>query len=405
MLLSARRCMVSLFIFALQTSQITAVPEQGKENALLPTWNIVGGNGGRNTGNCAGNDLQALQGSWEEACLMARKANADLSWLEATAINTRGIGPAAPEGKKKSSDDYIEWRRILDTYIAFFGEIPFNQQGDAGVANVDVGRLKHEHSQAVEDFFRDIERDFCQSASSSRGKLLVCTDETYRFIKNGEIDPGDAQGRKIEETHPNCEGQGGVWYSPDLPERLRYSEEPPPGESGTRPLCNSRDDDMALTLRNVNAIFFCPLALDSTQTLPTANNLRTQIKSRSRWRKKDVNKDEIAQKLLNRGIGTVEDPLGNAKETLSVIFLHEMLHLLKGAIDNQAVDINGNPMNDGVETAFRATKAYGLVHARNLATHRPDLARKNPDNVAYFAFAMFFDELDWSRGYAMSKRS
>jgi hypothetical protein len=47
---------------------------------------------------------------------------------------------------------------------------------------------------------------------------------------------------------------------------------------------------------------------------------------------------------------------------------------------------------------------YGYDLCRNLAEWDPDLTLRNPDNIAFFGTAMFLDEWDWSRGYAMPKK-
>jgi hypothetical protein len=47
---------------------------------------------------------------------------------------------------------------------------------------------------------------------------------------------------------------------------------------------------------------------------------------------------------------------------------------------------------------------YGYDLCRNLAEWNPEATITNPDSVGFFGIAMFLDEWDWSRGYAMPKK-
>lgn len=78
--------------------------------------------------------------------------------------------------------------------------------------------------------------------------------------------------------------------------------------------------------------------------------------------------------------------------------------------DRPAVDKDGNRLKTTRSVYNVATnqyedeevdqKAYGYELARNLALHSID-GMINPDNLAFFALAMFFGDYDWSRGFAM----
>ncbi|KAK4551538.1 hypothetical protein LTR86_011101 [Recurvomyces mirabilis] len=63
-----------------------------------------------------------------------------------------------------------------------------------------------------------------------------------------------------------------------------------------------------------------------------------------------------------------------------------MTHMLLGFYDQNAVN------EVGVD---QVQLAYGLGDCLGLAQHRPDRARRNPDNYAFFAHAVSLYEWKW----------
>jgi hypothetical protein len=70
-----------------------------------------------------------LKASYEDACLISRKAHADMKFFATTTTATKGEGPAKGGGVLTVSTDYEKWHRILATYISLFGSRPFDDQG------------------------------------------------------------------------------------------------------------------------------------------------------------------------------------------------------------------------------------------------------------------------------------
>lgn len=63
-----------------------------------------------------------------------------------------------------------------------------------------------------------------------------------------------------------------------------------------------------------------------------------------------------------------------------------------------------NKVTNKWETQQVQAVTYGYELCRNLAEHMPASTTYNPDNIGFFGLAMFLDEWDWSRGYAMPKK-
>lgn len=133
------------------------------------------------------------------------------------------------------------------------------------------------------DFHSDMERLFCNNQKKDHeGKplkeqfvTLFCTDNHYKFLKLNEKDPGDPEGRLIEETRKivqftldkregktdyllesQCKDIGGIWYSPEVPIEYRYRSDPPPREPEHGPICHE-SDTLAATNINHKIITWC----------------------------------------------------------------------------------------------------------------------------------------------------
>jgi hypothetical protein len=83
-----------------------------------------------------------LKASYEDACLISRKAHADMNFFSTTTVATKGKGPAKG-GVLTVSTDYEKWHRILATYISLFGSRPFDDQGAVKLAFQDIEGTEH----------------------------------------------------------------------------------------------------------------------------------------------------------------------------------------------------------------------------------------------------------------------
>lgn len=146
-----------------------------------------------------------------------------------------------------------------------------------------------------------------------------------------------------------------------------------------------------------------------------------------------MDKDRTITKLEKKEITHLEDLKGDDGENMPVTWLHEMVHLmmrgmlsqpvlvintnLDAVVDDQPAlipasgggeatvltkkDLVWNPTTQQREEMEVEEKAYGYERATDLARADPGLAMRNPDNIAFFAQAMYLDKFDWSRGWAM----
>ncbi|KAJ4347983.1 uncharacterized protein N0V89_009355 [Didymosphaeria variabile] len=122
---------VLLLFLSAGVLQTDAIPDDGAENSLLPTFTLLGGNGGSETGRCTGTDLDNLKASYEDMCLMARSASNELEFLLKQAEVTEGDGPPRPDDDAQVPvDNWKRWQRIRETYFSLFGRDPFVKKND-----------------------------------------------------------------------------------------------------------------------------------------------------------------------------------------------------------------------------------------------------------------------------------
>ncbi|KAK7187138.1 hypothetical protein DPSP01_004039 [Paraphaeosphaeria sporulosa] len=397
-----------LLFLAVGIFQTNAFPADGAPNSLLPTFRLVEGDGGSETGRCTGADLDNLKASYEDMCAMARHARDDIDYLMQEADKTGGAGPPKPESKDAPQADienWQRWNRVRATYLSLFGKDPFIDTTQPRAGKPVLG-----HKTFVRDFYNRVDTEFCVGQNSN-SPLAVCTDAHFKFVKIGEVDPGDSQGRTIENTQPQCRNIGGVWYSPNMPEADRYGFFPPPNKPGDGPYC-ADPDDLASTHPDRGFIVFCKNGLDGKgHNLVTLEDQRANIKPTSKRYKKSANRERFLQLLGVGGLTKLEDIKGDGGQNMPVTWLHEMHHLLKNSDDERAVDKNGkhikttrrifNVETQKYEKQEDEERAYGYALARDLALYGGLSAMINPENSAFFALAMFFSEYDWSRGFAM----
>ncbi|KAF1965698.1 hypothetical protein BU23DRAFT_574648 [Bimuria novae-zelandiae CBS 107.79] len=347
-------------------------------------------------------------------CLIARSARDEIDFLLNQARATEGDGPPRPENAQAPEavlKNWQRWIRVRSTYISFFKEDPFLVRGGVLPQNAKPGDPAPGHGFYTRGFYDRVTKEFCSGQRGINNPTLVCTDADYKFIKTGASDPGDPQGRKIEDTHPQCANVGGVWYGPHMPQGQQYQFSPPPKEPGQGPLCN-HEQVLARTSLQDPVIWFCPLGLDTkVHTAITIQDLRPNIKqSVVRYGKKTGIRETIKKALDLGGVTTLENIKGDGHDTMPLTWLHEMHHLIKKSIDQPAVDEEGKKLTKakGVYVAERSqyeeqeaeVESYGYELCRNLAREGVR-GMINPDSLAFFALAMFFDEHDWSRGFAM----
>ncbi|KAF1951649.1 hypothetical protein CC80DRAFT_597120 [Byssothecium circinans] len=406
MLLSNPHRALLLFLTA-GVLQIEAVPADGAPNSLLPTFTLIGGNGGAETGRCTGNDLDMLKQSYEDMCLMARSARDEMDFFLSQAARTQGDGPPRPENAQApvaTVTNWKRWKRIRGTYLSLFGSDPFWVRGAALPGQPIAGHMK------VRRFYNSVVERFC-GGQSDNSPLLVCTDADYKFIEVGKPDPGDTQGRNIEETHPQCTEVGGVWYAPNMPQRGQYYESLPPKNPEDKPICTD-PGHLAVASQRIQTLWFCKDGLDADiHKTVTLQDLRNTIKpTKRRYGKKLGDRDMILKTLELGDLTKLEDIKRVGGEIMPVTWLHELHHLITRSNDAPAVDKKGNPIKITEKVYNYATnqyedqevneKSYGYDLCRNLALNGV-LGLNNPDNLAFFALAMFFGEHDWSRGFAM----
>ncbi|PVH91286.1 hypothetical protein DM02DRAFT_664156 [Periconia macrospinosa] len=383
MLFPIQRAFIPVILLSSQVLQIEAVPHDGEDNSLLPAFTLVG-QGNRDQGNCAGDDLELLKSAYEDACAMSRRAVEDLDFLVDQAKATAGKGP----DKKSNKADYSNYRRILDTFIALFGTSPFDQQG-----NVDVGGplfVPNDGSYHLKGFFETMVNEKCSGRDID--KRIFCTDNHWEFLKNDAQDPTDPS-KTIQENLPQCQTYGGIWYSSVQPAGEQWLFAPPPSSPGKRPICDDRK--LAVTHFSPGTITFCQLSLNPNVVLDTIKGFEGSIKptnTRYGMTDKALDKMRLGDLIKKKDLTSIEF----LRDSLSLTFLHEMLHLLTDKPDQDAVDEDGNPIMD---RDGKPELTYGWTRCRNLATHDTQLSWGNPDNVALFALAMYFRQWDWSRGY------
>lgn len=107
----------------------------GMANNLLdqPAFTLIGGNGGSETGRCAGSDLANLKAAYEDMCLMARLARDEIDFILDQAERTAGDGPARPSNKdapQQDVDNWKRWNRVRATYLSLFKLDPFTKRED-----------------------------------------------------------------------------------------------------------------------------------------------------------------------------------------------------------------------------------------------------------------------------------
>jgi hypothetical protein len=185
-----------------------------------PTFRLIDGTGGSETGRCTGADLDHLKASYEDMCIMARIARDEIDFLMDQAERTRGSGPPKPENKEAPQtdiDNWKRWNRVRATYLSMFGKDPFLAPGDPQAGKPVSGHKtfvrgqydKHSTKKGCVvlrtalmlfvDFYQRVDTEFC-IGHNDNSPLLVCTDAHFKFIKIGQVDPGDPQGRTIENT-------------------------------------------------------------------------------------------------------------------------------------------------------------------------------------------------------------
>ncbi|OAG10894.1 uncharacterized protein CC84DRAFT_1173219 [Paraphaeosphaeria sporulosa] len=391
--------------------QTNAFPADGAPNSLLPTFTLLGGNGGSETGRCTGTDLENLKASYEDMCLMARSARDEIDFLTQQAALTEGDGPPKPaDNAQVPVDNWKRWHRTRETYVSLFGADPFVKRGDPpGPKN--PGDFIDGHKRFVRNFYDDVVNQYCGGAPAPDKSTLVCTDADFKFIQVGNVDPGDPQGRNIEVTNPQCTNIDGVWYSQNMPPGNQYDNRAPPRESGDGPVCDD-PNHLAVVVRKWRAVFFCKDGLDTNvHKVVTIQDVRDKIKPASRRYKKLEDHEIVLQALTMGQLTRLDDVKRVGGEIMPVTWLHEMHHLLTRSTDEKAVDKTGNRIRITINEYNSATnqyedheadeKAYGYDLARDLALHNHVNAMVNPENVAFFGLAMFFSEFDWSRGFAM----
>ncbi|KAL5386671.1 hypothetical protein DPSP01_004035 [Paraphaeosphaeria sporulosa] len=198
-----------------------------------------------------------------------------------------------------------------------------------------------------------------------------------------------------------------------MPADLRYGDYPPPREPGDGIICNGVEGHtLAVTMRDWDAIVFCNEGLDTNvhKTI-TLQDLRGTIKPTSRSYRRPENRGNVLRALHIGSVTRLEDIKNDGGEIMPVTWMHEVNHLLTTNDDQPALDKNGkrlkvtktvyNHDTNQYEDEEKDEPSYGYELARNLATHGGASGMINPDNIAFFALAMFFNEFDWSRGFAM----
>ncbi|KAF2443709.1 hypothetical protein P171DRAFT_445080 [Karstenula rhodostoma CBS 690.94] len=415
MLLSNPKRALALLL-TLGVLQSQAFPQDGAPNSLLPAFTLIGGNGGSETGRCTGANLDNLKASYEDMCLMAQRARDEIDFLVAQARQTGGDGPPRPKNKdapQEDIDDWQRWNRVRGSFLSMFGKDPFAKREDVqgNPGEIQAGQPIPFYNTLTRGFYNRVFTEYCGGVSAQ--KMLLCTDADFKFLEIGTVDPGDPQRRNIEDTHPQCRNVGGVWYSPNMPAGLRYDERPPPRNPGDGIVCDgSGADSLAVTVRDWNAIVFCNEGLDTNvhKTI-TLQDLRGSIKATNRRYRRQEDRDSVLQRIRLGTVTKLEDIKRDDGEIMPVTWMHELNHLVMLNKDQPALDREGNRLkktgnvyNDDTnqyEDREVDELSYGYELSRNLAVHGGLSGMINPDSISFFALAMFFDEFDWSRGFAM----
>ncbi|KAF2245929.1 hypothetical protein BU26DRAFT_567446 [Trematosphaeria pertusa] len=384
MLQSLIRLTVWFVLGAQLTLEVQAVPNDNTDNALRPYWNVHAGPVSQ--GGCDVYE-DRLKTAWEEVCLFARQALLDVRFISTNYNN--GNGPTNANNRPR-------WNRVWNTFIALFGS-PWDDQGNMKQPISDNAIF------LTESFYSGvITRCSSRAGPGLESPTLYCSDQHFRFVRNGEPDPEDAS-QKIEDTHPQCAARGGIWYSSQYPAGYHYIDSLPPANPGDPPECSA--DTMAytdMTAPPPKLVSFCPGGLDDA--VASIHAVRNKIKGEK------AIKGTTTMLILAGKITTLYDAGGKKKTDIPTAWLHELAHLIANRNDEQTYTKDGK-LKTHKETKWSdaegkhvsqnvATKTYTWEAAVRLAQYNQRKAGKSPENLALFGKAMFLSEWDWHKGYA-----